>query len=109
MKIAVIGGKDFSNKEAAKKVMLRMPKDAVILHGGRQGTDRICKAAAEQIGMKTKELRSDWKRYGKAADSIRDAEMIGLADMLLVFPGGRETEICVNRAQEKNIPTVIIR
>lgn len=105
LRIAVTGGRDFTNKELIERALPPGPnKDITIVHGGCRGADFLCKEVAEERGLLTEEWPADWKTYGKAAGPIRNTQMLKSGiDVLYVFPGGRGTEHCRRKAIELGI------
>jgi hypothetical protein len=62
-----------------------------IISGGATGIDEDAEIYAEDIGIPVKRFPADWKKYGRAAGPIRNAEMARYADAVILFPGGRGT------------------
>ena len=50
--------------------------EITIVEGGARGTDALAKRYALERGFILKEFPADWDKYGKAAGSIRNSEMM---------------------------------
>ena len=52
-----------------------------------------------------KNIRLDWKKYGKKAGPLRNQQMLeeGKPDLVVAFPGGNGTADMVRRAKKANI------
>ena len=113
--ILVTGSRHWSNWDAVYNAIknLKPPKDAILVHGGATGADRIAYACAGQLGIKSIAVRADWSKYGKAAGPIRNQEMIDTyrPDVCLAFPweDSRGTWDCVQRAKKAGIKVIVIR
>lgn len=111
MKIALTGGRDHHPSEAEMEealALLSCPPwfGGEVLHGDCEGCDREMaeRLRATWPSLKITPFPADWKKHGKAAGPIRNAEMIAQADMLIAFPGGKGTANCIALAEKKAIP-----
>ena len=59
----------------------------VLIHGDAKGLDTMAAAWAWKNGVPVKAYPAEWKRYGKSAGPIRNAQMLteGKPDILLAF------------------------
>lgn len=93
-KILIAGSREYDNYEEAEAVLDALVKDhvgecdIVILSGSCRGADMIGERYAEQHRFEIKRYPADWKRYGRAAGSIRNEEMVRAADMVICFWDG---------------------
>lgn len=72
--------------EACSKLDVKYFKHVILVHGGAKGADTIAAEFGEMLGMTIEEHPADWKRHGKKAGYIRNAEMADLgADLCLAF------------------------
>lgn len=84
-----------------------------VVHGDARGADKCAKWAAEEmLGIPCHTHPADWDRYGKAAGSIRNQEMLDKhpdIGMVLAFPlpGSIGTWDMVGRARP-DIPITVI-
>ena len=108
MRVAVTGGRDFSNKEMATRAfdaLLNQSEKHTIVCGGSKGADMLCFEIATKLSYKTERYLPNWNKYGKAAGPIRNREMMSSnIDLLIAFPGGKGTENCINLAKSMGIP-----
>lgn len=75
MKILVCGGRDYSDKEKVKSVLLEINPKCVI-QGGAPGADSLAKEVAIHASIECIEYKADWKKYGKRAGPIRNRQML---------------------------------
>ena len=70
--------------------------------------DTFARQWAEAAGVPFRPYEADWDRYGDAAGSIRNEEMLAdfKPDYLLVFPGGTGTTNCTRHARKMKIERV---
>ena len=120
MRILVCGGRDFDSSkvwiwlEHVMKAELGFYAGAsidCIIHGGATGADSTAGRWAESEGIKVHSFpvrKEDWKKYGKNAGPMRNRKMIieGKPDVVIAFPGGKETESMINLADEYGIRVV---
>lgn len=83
----------------------------VLIQGGAPGADYMAKVWAQENGIKVIEYLANWKKYGKKAGPLRNAQMIehGSPELCIGFPGGGGTRDMLNRAIETNIWTIDVR
>lgn len=91
--------------EAFQELLQDHP-DAVIVHGGAKGADRIADDLAWDYGFRTVVYAADWKTHGKAAGPIRNQQMLDAgADLVLAFPlpGSKGTLDMIHRAKRAGV------
>lgn len=105
MRILVTGGRHYADIATAREVLSAYKnEDVTIVQGGALGADTLCVAVAKELGFSIETHPADWGKYGNAAGPIRNQEMVDLgADMCIAFPGGRGTEDCLRKAEQKGI------
>lgn len=115
-KIIIAGGRDFNDYTLLTKVcneaIPRMAGDntPVIISGGAAGADSLGEQYAQENGIAIERHPADWKKHGKAAGPIRNAEMAACADFLIAFWDGksRGTQNMMMNAVKKNIPCIVV-
>jgi hypothetical protein len=133
MKILVCGSRDWSDVKAIEKVLVAVPKGALLIHGDNgydsagkalwgkpdelavKGADKLAGAAATRLGMSVKRYTPDWSK-GRAAGPIRNrAQAKEKPDVLIVFHAdvfgakkGSGTKSMVQIALEEGIKHFVI-
>lgn len=89
MKYAVIGSRDFSNKQLFLQHMnaIVQPDDEIV-SGGARGPDRWSIEWAKEHGVKYIEYLPDWDLYGKRAGFLRNKSIAINCDAVLAFWDG---------------------
>ena len=111
-RVCVTGGRDWQDKRYVWRCLNEFERDhgeiIELGEGEATGVDTFARKWAEAAGVPVKPYPADWDRYGDAAGSIRNAEMLGdfLPDYLLVFPGGTGTTDCTRKARKMGIERV---
>lgn len=109
-RVLVCGGRDYDDGGAVGATLCALNAEmgiAVIIEGGARGADRLARQWAECAGVPYLTVDADWKKYGKAAGAIRNAEMLKQEPTLVVaFPGGRGTADMVRRARAANVEVI---
>lgn len=101
--------------EPVEDLLTTFPDDTVIIHGAGRGLDTLAGELAFKHGFDIEAYEADWKRYGKSAGPIRNAEMLekGKPERVFAFidpsfasPG---THGMIALAKEKRVPVEIYR
>jgi hypothetical protein len=116
MRILVTGGRNYDDAEVVWDALSKIdsassipPGEIVLIHGGASGADRLCAAAAKELGWQTEVYHAHWDLHGKMAGPLRNAEMADSgADLCVAFPGGRGTANCVYWASKAGIPIRLV-
>lgn len=115
--ILIAGTRSFDDYELLKKVcdttfpILSEIGDIVIVSGAASGADRLGERYAYENNYKVLRFPADWKKHGKAAGPIRNAEMAAVADFFILFWDGCSAgskNMLVN-AQKHAVPGIVIR
>ncbi|PHS22225.1 MAG: hypothetical protein COA84_13790 [Robiginitomaculum sp.] len=77
----------------------------LVIHGNANGADKLAGAWARAVGAGEHGVGADWKKYGRGAGFIRNAEMLELKpDFVIAFPGGAGTKMMVSLAKRAGVP-----
>ena len=114
MKVLICGGRDYKDWEKFQKTMntlfstLSELEPTEIAHGDARGADGLADDYAWLKGIPCKKFPADWKRHGKAAGIIRNAQMLKefQPDVVIAFPGGRGTGDMVQRAKAAGVKVI---
>lgn len=94
MKLVISGGRNykFTNDDIRLlDIMVVLHNITEIVSGGASGADAEAKKYALKHNIKFTEFRADWRKFGRAAGSLRNRDMALYADAVLLFPGGKGT------------------
>ena len=110
MRVLVCGGRDYADAEHVNATLdalnARGPITCIV-HGAASGVDTLAARWAEAHEVYVHAYPAQWKRYGKRAGPLRNADMLDDSPVLvLAFPGGRGTADMVRRAKAANVPVM---
>ena len=98
--VAFTGGRDYSNKERVREVLVELKEDISFIVVGD----------AKELDILTEVHFADWERYGKSAGPIRNQAMINCNPKLVIaFPGGCGTANMVGKAKQAGIKVLQIK
>lgn len=107
--VLVAGGRTFADAELVDRALTAVDP-GMLIEGGDEGADRLCRAWALAHGVQTLTMEANWSRYGAAAGPRRNAGMVEvgrrLGAVLVAFPGGDGTADCVSRARAAGMGVV---
>jgi hypothetical protein len=112
VRVLVCGGRDHDEKEAMILLNKHVPITAmVIIHGGATGADAAAEKWAAMVGLRTEVYKADWVRWGRAAGSIRNGDMLkhGKPDIVVALEGGPGTADVVNRSRRAGLRIIRAR
>lgn len=96
MKLAIIGGRDFTDYNRLMSAIEDFFPDSggvsrisEIVSGGARGADSLGARYARECGLKLTEFIPDWDRHGKRAGFIRNQDIIENCDCVLAFWDGK--------------------
>lgn len=116
MRILVCGGRDYLDYNYLDITLFDIldigitGKDHTIIQGEAKGADFLSKVFAHEYELKVESFPANWKKYGKAAGSIRNQQMLdeGKPDLVVAFPGGTGTADMVRRAKKAGVEVLEI-
>ncbi len=89
MKVLVCGSRKWLEQKPIEREMRKLPPGTIIVHGACRGADNIAGFVGEILGFEVRPYPADWDRWGKAAGSIRNEDMLQEApDLALCFTLG---------------------
>lgn len=108
-KIAVIGSRDFTDKEQLN-VVLSQYIPFILVSGGAKGADQIAEAFADSHQLEKVILQADWKRFGRGAGHKRNITIVDTCDEVIAFWNGqsRGTKQAIDYAGTVGKPVTII-
>jgi len=114
--LIVAGGRDFNDPTLAfdsidlKVTELGGPDNVTIIEGGAKGADYFGYAYALALSIPHKQFPADWKKHGRAAGPIRNAEMAEHGTHLLAFWDGksRGTKNMIDTAKKKGLSVGVV-
>ena len=125
MRVLVCGGRDFFKYSLLKDTLEDFINEVwnenddtiiTIIEGGAAGADFLAKVFvldeyADVSEVQLKEFPADWKKYGKAAGSIRNKQMLveGQPDVVIAFPGGTGTADMIAQAKRAGVEVIEIK
>ncbi len=106
MILCVTGGRDFADRDMVAGNLAFMHRHVgieLLIEGGAEGADRLCRQWARQHGIPVRTVEADWQ-LGRVAGPIRNRTMMAMKpDRLLAFPGGKGTADCCLAADEAGV------
>lgn len=120
MRLAIIGGRDFSDYELLKQTLndhffcetmgsYGWMMDEIV-SGGAKGGDQLGAQFAREENLKLTEFLPDWDKHGKRAGFIRNEDIIKNSDFVCAFWSGlsKGTGNSLSIAKRLKKPTLII-
>lgn len=113
MKLAVIGSRNFNNKECLYKHLTQFNSQcpiSEIVSGGAKGADSLGFDWAVNHNIPTKIFKPDWAKYGKGAGFIRNKDIINNSEYVIAFWDGisKGTKNSIDLAKKLNKELKII-
>lgn len=92
MKIAVVGSREFSDKDFVQGITYKLIRDGELtefISGGARGVDSWAQEIANDFKLKKTIFKPDWDKYGKSAGFLRNKLIVEEADMVIAFWNGK--------------------
>lgn len=117
MKILITGSRVYGNYGKVKEAIVNSGA-TIVVHGNAKGADTLAKDVCFQRGLDERRYPANWDKYGKAAGSLRNQQMIDEEhkasepiELVIAFPveGSIGTYDMINRAKKAGIKVEIIK
>lgn len=112
--VGIVGGQNFDDwdymVEQLKFWQDQHGKIVTIVSGGAKGADSLARNYSNRyLQKKPIEFLPDWKKYGKRAGAIRNAQIVQASQAVIAFPDpqSKGTWITVQMAKKKGLPVYI--
>lgn len=108
MNISIIGSRSFNDallfNKAVNEIIESINEPVTIISGGAKGADSLAATYAKQNNLPLLEYKPDWKKYGRGAGPVRNAQIISDADLIIAFWDGvsKGTLDAINKAKKMN-------
>ena len=110
LRVAVTGGRDFSNKHVVWETLDYIHNErgiSELVHGGARGADTIAGEWAKHRGVKVSVFLPEWDKLGKRAGIVRNQVMLDQSpDVVVAYPGGRGTGHMVSSAKRQGFKVI---
>lgn len=111
MKVAVVGGRDFSDKELLYATLDKYQELEIIVTGDAKGADSLALAYAKEKGIPFEVFFADWTKNGRAAGPLRNKEIVSSGPQLVIaFWDGKSagTRSTITLAEKAGTPVKIV-
>lgn len=105
-KVIIAGGRHYEFTGADLEFLDQLHTESPITEvvcGCATGADTCGRLWASLNTVPVATFRPDWRKHGKAAGPMRNAEMAEYADEVVLFPGGRGTESMRSQAKKHGL------
>lgn len=114
MKIAIVGSREFKDKDFVEKMVAKkLSNGDCLISGGARGVDTwaeeaisILETGLYKFKIEKKIFKPDWNKYGKRAGFLRNELIINEADHVIAFWDGKSkgTKHSIDLAIKANKP-----
>ena len=109
--VAVVGTRTFANYALLAETLGGLAGPLAIVSGGAAGADALAERFARERGLPLAVFRADWRRHGRAAGPLRNAQIVAACDRLVAFwdgesPGTRDS---IAKARAAGRPVTVVR
>ena len=113
MRVLVCGGRDYSDADKMTRILDDLHAAtpfSLLVYGMARGADDLAKMWATARGIERLGFPADWEKYGRAAGTIRNKEMLdkGKPDLVVAFPGGRGTSNMISQSLKAQVRVVTV-
>lgn len=90
MKLAIVGSRNFNNKELFERVLdTYKDRATLVVSGGARGADQMGESWAKSNNIPVKIHYPEWEKYGKKAGFLRNQLIIEDCDECVAFWDGK--------------------
>ena len=112
-RVLVCGSRDYTDIRTMRRILSGLPRVAQLIHGAAEGADTIAETIARERGWSFVAYPADWRTHGRAADPIRNAQMLrdGEPDLVIAFrtrPDSRGTNDMIAKARRAGLPVIVV-
>lgn len=113
MRVLVCGSRHYKDGDYVCNVLGQLqPQPTVIIAGGARGVDTWAEKYADGRCCGKEIYYADWKKHGKAAGPIRNAQMLreGRPELVIAFlaPDSRGTQNMITQATKAGISVKVV-
>lgn len=110
MIVVVAGGRNFTDETYARIKLNEMHYNiapTLVIQGGcMTGADMLVRDWAKSFGVPCATFHANWRYHGRAAGPIRNRSMAKVADVCMIFPGGRGTSSMKTAARKNGLKVI---
>jgi hypothetical protein len=111
--VLVCGGRNYNNIDRVYHTLDYYNKEynfKQLIHGAARGADSLAGRWAQERGIQITAYPAKWTKYGLAAETIRNTEMLkqGEPNLVIAFPGGTGTRNMITQARLAKITVIEI-
>lgn len=112
-RVIVCGDREWKDTDTIRKVLSRLNKNCVIVHGACRGADNIADEIAKSLGMTTEGFKPAWQIYKKGAGPIRNSEMLKTGPNAVIafhsnITASKGTRDMMQKAINAKVPTLLV-
>lgn len=111
VRVLVSGSRDWKDVKTVARVLSKLPKDTVIIHGDAPGLDTIAGTVAKNMGLTVEAYPADWS-IGRRGGLLRNSEMLTKdIDFVIAFRtkmNSKGTNDCIFKATVRGLQVIKI-
>jgi len=110
MRVLICGDRSWTDQDAVRVYISKLPAGSVVIHGAAKGADTLAERYAILRGLETIAYPANWRRNGRAAGPVRNRQMLvdGRPDLVVYFHEdlgqSKGTANMVQQARKAGIP-----
>lgn len=92
IKLAIVGSRNIHNLKLVMDKIKAIQEDnhiIEIISGGAPGVDHSAHCAASLLNIPFREIKANWKKYGRSAGPIRNYDIANECDVMLAIWDGK--------------------